>query len=172
MKTLALLLLVLVAVGCDFSELSSNTLDAGPCDDVTIDPIDYSHACDDYDPCTFDWFGEGTCHHDALSSGAYCENDTGESGSCADGLCEVKRELSGELYADAVCNEGASAACVGADPYVVNRLEGSCFWEWCNVDGDSRTLRTKPAGSPCVYPKEPGSPEFIQGQCSPCGTCL
>lgn len=124
-------------------------------------------ACFDNDPCTKDFFsGDYGCRHEKWPDGTACFGDD-SIGQCENGMCVVEHSNG---FSDTIC-ASESDGCYGTEPYVVNRLDGSCLVEWCNFDKPGRSVQQKPAGSPCVRGKE-GVPEFTTSQCGPCGTCL
>lgn len=148
---------ILALVGCE-----------SPCTELenTNESVEDSASCRDFDPCTEDFFAEkGGCQHKQKASGSACSAD-GSYGECDNGLCVVTKHE----FTDAVCVD-ASRECYGVKPYIINRIDGSCLHEWCNYDELGRSLRPKPAGSPCVR-SIAGTPEFFMGQCSPCGECV
>lgn len=135
----------------------------GGCDDyAAVNEADETipFECADFNPCTDDFFGgEYGCLHEQLPTNTPCDS-AGITGACANGVCIAQGQ--------ALCID-ASTECVGDKPYVTNDLRGSCYEEWCNVDGPGRALRPKSAGSLCV--------SFINGEtagigrCNPCGNC-
>ena len=140
-----------------------------PCSstDDTADYVEAIVSCRDFDPCTIDSFTEqGGCAHVAKANGDSCFANDGV-GECINGLCVFTRDD----FSEAVCVD-ASRECHGLAPYIVSRLDGSCLIEWCNFDEPGRSLRPKPSGSPCVKTLAPGTPEFVVGQCGPCGECF
>ena len=143
-----------------------------PCDnDDTADAISVLETCRDADPCTIESVSSsGNCSHERQPEHTQCfgfGDTSGTIGQCVNGLCIVIKNG----FADTMC-VSASTECAGDEPYIANRLEGTCLVEWCNYDGRGRTLRTKAAGSPCVRVLAKGTPEFVVGQCSPCGNCF
>lgn len=109
----------------------------------------------------------GGCSHEQAPDGVQCFDGDGTVGACGNGLCVVTKEE----FSDTICTQ-ASSGCAGYDPYIVNRLNGTCLVEWCNFDAPGRSLQPKPSGSPCVRSLKKGSPEFVVSQCNSCGECM
>jgi hypothetical protein len=124
-------------------------------------------SCRDFNPCTMDVYSpKYGCAHEQVVDGASCFVDA-NIGYCQYGLCLIDHDG----WSDTVCDI-ASNKCYGSDPYRVKDIVGSCYAEWCNYDEPGRSIRPKPAGSPCVRAISEGSPEFVASQCGPCGECL
>jgi hypothetical protein len=155
-----LVMIVLCATAC--------ANDLIECDDDTPPRIDQSTACIDFDPCTDDVYNDKYgCTHKLHPSGTQCFNNEGRIGVCSQGLCVVTKND----FVDTICTESTDG-CYGIDPYIVRRIDGACVNEWCNYNTPGRSLQPKPAGSPCVKPKQDGSPEFATSQCNSCGECI
>lgn len=123
--------------------------------------------CADEDPCTDDMYTSNSCEHVYRGDGALCVGSGDRQGVCELGNCVVQKW---DAKA-AVCTAPADE-CVDGGAYVLKQLDGSCYAEWCNLQGHGKSVLPRPAGSPCVRRVAPGVPEWIAGQCSACGTCL
>jgi len=162
MKRSVALFVCLVILGCSEEPIE--------CDDDVAESVSVIETCRDANPCTTDRVTASGCTHERNPNGAKCfgfGDTNGTIGECFNGLCIVTKND----FADVMCVD-ASRECSGDEPYIVNRLDGSCLIEWCNFNSPGRSLRSKPAGAPCVRTLGNGTPEFAVGQCSPCAECF